>query len=515
MQRIPERPFALVILDGWGFSNQTHGNAIAAAHTPNYDALCSKYPWAAISASGTDVGLESGRPGNAEIGHMNIGAGRVVRTVYSRIQDSIRTGSFFRNDVLLDSIRSAKERGAGIHLIGMISDSEAHSSMDSLYSLLKMAKDIGNHDVYLHGILDGRDSPPRSADIYVEAVGIKMAEIGIGKFATLCGRFYAMDSTENWERTARAFTMLAFAEGERAVDPVSAIRNSFLRGISEEFIAPIVLESEPGVPVATVQNGDLVVFLNHRADTIRQLVRALAVPDQGLLAPASKPWIETVCLAEYDRAFRMPVAFPVHGEKNTLSEVFASHGVNNLRITETDRIPHIGRFFNGGSESSSSFERTIEIASTNTVMRESEPEMQSFKIADRVLRSMESEIASVYVVNIPGPGLIAETGNTSRTIEAVSYADTCLGAIVSKIEELGGVGIITGSHGNCESMLDGAGKPDRAATTNPVPFHLFGEIYRHVRLRKDGSLQDVAPTLLSIMGLPQPSEMTGSDLRQS
>lgn len=512
MLSIPQKPIALLILDGWGFSNETHGNAIAAAHTPNYDAICNSFPWTTISASGCDVGLESGLAGNAEIGHMNIGSGRVVRTVYSRIQDSIRTGSFFRNDVLLESMHSARGRGAGVHVIGMISDSEVHSSMDSLYSLLRMAKDIGNQNVYLHGILDGRDSPPRSADIYVEAVGIKMAEIGIGSFATLCGRFYAMDSTENWERTARAFTMLAFAEGERAVDPVSAIRNSFLRGISEEFITPIVLESEPGVPVSTVRNGDLVVFLNHRADTIRQLVRALAVPDQGLMAPASKPWIEAVCLAEYDRAFRMPVAFPVHGEKNTLSEVFASHGVNNLRITETDRIPHIGRFFNGGSELTSSFERTVEIASTNSAMRETEPEMQSFKITDRVLRGMESGIANVYVVNIPGPGLIAETGDAARTVEAVSYADTCLGAIVSKIQELGGVGIITGSHGNCESMLDIAGKPDRAATANPVPFHLVGEMYREARLRDDGSLQDVAPTLLSIMGLPQPSEMTGCNL---
>lgn len=512
MNRTFDRPLALVIVDGWGFSTTTRGNAIAAAHTPNYDAIRSRYPWTTLAASGSEVGLESGQAGNAEIGHMNIGGGRVVKTVFSRIQESIRTGDFFSNEAIGVALRSANERGAAVHLIGMISDSEVHASMDSMYALLRMAKNARAEQVYIHGILDGRDTRPRSADVFVEAAEIKMAEIGIGKFATLCGRFYAMDSSENWERTARAFTMLTFGEGERASDAVAAIRNSFLRGISEEFIAPIVLESEPGKPVAKIASGDLVIFFNHRADTMRQLVRSLAVPDQGIVAPASKPWIETVCLAEYDRAFKMPVAFPTWHEGNSLSEVFAAYSVNNLRITETDRVPHLSRLFNCGSETGGANEQTIEIAAGNTVIRESEPEMQSFKITDRLLRGMEAGVANVFIVNIPSPGLIAETGNFDRTVEAVQYVDTCLGGIVEKVNEMNGIALITASHGNCEEMVDQNGQPHRKSTANPVPMHLVGPGFEDVDLRHDGSLCDIAPTVLELMGIARPAEMSGRGL---
>jgi 2,3-bisphosphoglycerate-independent phosphoglycerate mutase len=513
MNRISERPHALIILDGWGLSNETTGNAIAAAHTPYYDQIKAEFPFTSLAAAGTGVGLEEGRAGSAEIGHMNIGAGRVVRTPFSRIQESVRSGSFLDNDVLTSAFASARERNAAVHLIGMISDAEVHSSMDNLYALLRMAKRTGNSDVFVHGILDGRDVPPRSADVYVEATEIKMAEIGVGRFASLCGRFYAMDNSDNWERTARAFTMLTFAEGERAIDAISAIRNSFLRGISEEFIAPIVLESEPGKPVAQINSGDLVVFFNHRADTMRQLVRSLAVPDQGIVAPASKPWIEAVCLTEYDRAFRMAVAFPPQNEMNSLAEVLSGHEVNNLRITETDRVPHVSRFLNCGNDFGGQYEHTIELISGNSLTRETEPEMQSFKITDKLLRSMESKAAGLFIVNIPAPGLIAETGNLQRTVEAIQYVDTCLGGIVNKVRELNGVAIVTASHGNCEQMIDRDGETHRTATVNRVPFHLIDNTLKGTRLRTDGSLEDVAPTLLGLMGIQQPGEMTGRDLR--
>ncbi|MDM7922844.1 MAG: 2,3-bisphosphoglycerate-independent phosphoglycerate mutase [Pyrinomonadaceae bacterium] len=513
MNRVTERPHALIILDGWGFSRNTAGNAIAAAHTPNYDRLTAEFPFVTLSAAGMSVGLEDGVAGNAEIGHMNIGAGRVVRTAASRIHEAIRSGTFLQNDVLVSAMTSARERGASVHLIGMISDAEVHASVEHLYALLRMAKQTGHKEAFVHGILDGRDVPPRSADVFVEATEIKMAEIGIGRFASLCGRFYAMDNSDNWERTARAFTMLAFAEGERAIDAVAAIRNSFLRGISEEFIAPIVLEREPGVPVTHVTNGDLVIFFNHRPDTMRQLVRSLAVPDQGILSPAAKPWIEAICLTEYDRAFRMPVAFPAWAESNNLSDVLSANEITNLRISETERIPHVSRFLNCGNESGGQYERIIEVVTGNAAMREAEPELQSFKITDRFLRGIEDSAANVFVVNIPAAGLVAETGNMQRTVEAVQYVDTCIGGIIEKVREMNGVAIITSTHGNCETMFDGRGEPHRSPTGNPVPFHLIGEEFKGAKLRPDGSLEDVAPTLLALMGIDQPSEMTGRDLR--
>src|SRR5687768_3899939 len=297
-----QRPLALIVLDGWGFSADVDGNAVALAHTPNYDEICMRYPRTQLAASGESVGLAFGAPGNAEAGHLNMGSGRVVQTDIARIAQAVRSGDFERNNVLQPAMAHAAAAGKPVHLIGLLSDGGVHSSPENLYALLRMAKREGVKDVFVHGILDGRDVPPRTADVYVEALEIKMADIGIGKIATLCGRFFAMDSSENWERTARAYTMLVHAEGERAFDARIAVRNSFLRGIADEFIAPIVVEKDTDVPVATVRDGDVVVFFSHRADTMRQLARSLAVPDPG--AASSKPKIEAICLTEYDRRDR-------------------------------------------------------------------------------------------------------------------------------------------------------------------------------------------------------------------
>jgi 2,3-bisphosphoglycerate-independent phosphoglycerate mutase len=511
----PERPVALIILDGWGLDDETKGNAIAAAHTPNYDAISANYPRTRLAASGAEVGLEPGQAGNAELGHLNIGAGRIVKTVQSRIKDAISNGSFGRNEVLRGAIASARQRGAAVHLIGLLSNAEVHASMESLYSLLRIARTESAENVFVHGILDGRDVPQRSADIFVEALEIKMSEIGVGRIASLCGRFYAMDSTESWERTARAFTMLIHAEGERANDPAAAVRSSFLRGISEEFIPPIVIEREPGVPAATIADGDLVVFFNHRPDTMRQLVRSVAVPDMGRTVASGKPRIEAVCLTEYDRAFTLPVAFPPIRESRGLAEMLAEHGINNFRISETERIPHITRFFDCETEPSSIFEHVYELPSASISIRESEPEMMSFKIADRFFRGMDQVPGGVFVVNIPAPGLVAETGDLKCAVEAVQYVDTCLGGVVDAVRKHNGVAMITSSHGNCERMLGPDGQADRGATTNAVPFHLIDTTGAAPGLRQDGALQDIAPTVLGILGIPQPVEMTGSDLRSA
>ncbi|HEX8636990.1 MAG TPA: 2,3-bisphosphoglycerate-independent phosphoglycerate mutase, partial [Pyrinomonadaceae bacterium] len=358
-----KRPLALVILDGWGYSPKREGNAIALAHTPFYDEIAAKYPKTNLSASGARVGLTPDSAGNSEVGHLNLGAGRIVKTEVSRIADAVKSGSFFENRALKKAFAAARTNNSAVHLIGLLSDGEVHAKPENLFALLRMAKAENAKDVFVHAILDGRDVAPRTADIYAEALEIKLAEIGVGHVASLCGRYYAMDANQNLERTARAYTMLVHAEGERAFDAVTAIRGSFLRGISDEFIAPVILEKEPGKPIATVKNGDVVIFFNHRADGMRQLVKSLAVAGASDFAVFGKPRIETVCLTEYDRGFNLPVAFRTETEANVLAQVFAERGVLNCRLTETERYPHLTYFFNGGVENEHPCEQRVLVPS--------------------------------------------------------------------------------------------------------------------------------------------------------
>ena len=504
------RPLALIILDGWGAADASDGNAVSLAHTPNYDEICSRYPMTRLAAAGDRVGLGSGSPGSAEAGHLNIGAGRIVQTDIECVAKAIRSGEFQQNAVLQPAMAHAAASGKPVHLVGLLSDGGVHSSPDALYALLRMAKTEGVKDVFVHGILDGRDVPPRTADIYVEALEIKMADIGVGAIATLCGRFFAMDSGEHWERTARAFTMLVHAEGERASDARTAIRNSFLRGIADEFVAPIVLEKDTGVPVGSISEGDVVVFFNHRADTMRQLARSLAVPDVG--SSSTKPRLEAICLTEYDHNFNLPVAFPPKAEGNVMGDVFAANRVANYRIAGVDRFPHVTGFFNGGAEASV-FECDLQVDLPSTHQRDAEPEMESFKIADRAIQHLNSEDPGVFIVNFSASAIAAETGNLERTVEAIQYVDTCLGGIVDRVRSAGGVSVVTASHGSCEEMLNSRGEPNRFATGNPVPLHIVDDDLSMVQLREGGSLADVAPTVLGILGIEKPAEMTGSDLR--
>lgn len=510
-----KRPLALVIIDGWGHSPKKEGNAIALAHTPYYDEICEKYPQTLLAASGLRVGLTPDTPGSSEVGHLNIGAGRIVQTDISRISNAVETGGFFENTVLKDAFEKAKANNSSVHLIGLLSDGEVHSSPETLFALLRMAKNEGLEDVFVHGILDGRDVAPRTADIYAEAIEIKMADIGVGRIATLCGRYYAMDRDGNWERTARVYTMLVHSEGERAFDAVSAIRSSFLRGITDEFIQPIVLEKEAGVPVAKVKKGDVVIFFNHRGDRIRQLVKSLAIQDENDIASLSKPQIETVCLTEYDRSFNLPVAFKQESEDKALAQVFAENGVLNCRVTETEKYAHVTYFFNGGIENEHPCEQRVLVPSVKNSSVEMSPEMSCFKVTDKLLRSLEAAENDVFVVNLAAPDMVAHTGNLEKTIEAVQYVDTCLGGIVEKIREVNGIAIITSDHGNCEEMADLlTGEPKNSHTSNPVPFHLIDGAANNLKLRDGGALEDIAPTILGILGLAKPAEMTGRDLRE-
>lgn len=510
-QQNSHRPLAIVIVDGWGHSPRREGNAIALANTPYYDEICAKYPRTNLIASGFRVGLPPDAPGNAEVGHLNIGAGRIVQTDISRISQAVRTGKFFENKILREAFAKAKSNNSAVHLIGLLSDAEIHSSPENLFALLRMAKNEGAKNVFVHAILDGRDVAPRTADIYVEALEIKMQDIGIGRIATLCGRYYAMDRDQHWERTARAYTMLVHSEGERASDAVGAIRGSFLRGISDEFIAPIVLE-ENGVPIASIKNGDVVIFFNHRSDRMRQLVKSLAVNDAG--DSFGKPKIETVCLTEYDRTFNLPAAFKGDNEENVLAEVFAEKGILNCRITETEKYPHVTYFFNGGIELEHPCEQRVLVPSPRQNTYELAPELACFKVTDKLLRSLEAGENDVFIVNLAASDLVANTGNLEKTIESVQFIDTCLGGILKKIREVEGVAVITSSHGNVEEMADLlTGEPKITPTVNPVPFHLIDEKANGLRLRENGALEDIAPTILGILGIEKPSEMTGNDLR--
>lgn len=506
------RLLALIILDGWGYSPKREGNAIALAHTPNYDAISAKYPQTLLAASGLRVGLTPETAGSSEVGHLNIGAGRIVQTDVARISNAIRTGKFFENKILKTAFAEAKACNSAVHLIGLLSDGDVHSSSESLFALLRFAKYENIKNIFIHPILDGRDVPPRTADIYVEALEIKLSDIGIGKIATLCGRYYAMDKDQNWERTARAYTMLVHSEGERASDAVSAIRGSFLRGISDEFIQPIVLE-ESGVPIASVKQNDVVIFFNHRPAQMRQLVKSLAVTDADEVR--GKPHINTVCLTEYDRAFDLPVAFKQENEENVLAKIFAEKGILNCRITESEKYAHLTYFFNGGVELEHPCEQRVLITTPKNNGYEMQPESACFKVTDRLLRGLEAGENDVFIANLAAPDLVAHTGNLEKTIEAVQFVDTCLGGIVEKIRELDGIAIITSDHGNCEEMADLlTGEPNSAPTANAVPFHLIDERARDLILRAGGALEDIAPTILGILEIAKPEEMTGRDLRE-
>lgn len=496
------RPVALVILDGWGHAAQTETNAIAIAHTPYYDEICRSFPMTVLSAS------EANTASDAEVGHLRMGTGRAAQTDASRVKDAVKSGAFMKNEVLNEAFHKARSAGSSVHFVGLLSDSGVHSSTETLFALLRLAKKHGLTDVFVHCILDGLDVPERSADVYAEALEVKLHDIGVGRIASLCGRYFAMDSSENWQRTARAYTMLAHAEGERVTDAVKAIRNSFLRGISDEFISPVVLEREPGVPVTTIMDGDVVVFFNHRGDGMLQLVRSVSVPDGSAV---SKPMVNTVCLTEYVAAFDLPVAFRHEPAKNTLSDVLSDLEIPNYKITETSRFHHLTHFFDGGSDIQRQAEEQVLVSSQMDGPRFGQPEAESFKIADKFLRVIEQTGKGVFVANMPAADMMAATGDITKTVAAIQYIDTCLGGICEAMRERDGVVMITSTHGSCEEI---SGTENGFATTsNPVPFHYVDDRGRDISLRENGALEDVAPTILAVLGIHKPSEMTGTDLR--
>ena len=505
---------ALIIIDGWGYSPRREGNAIALAATPYYDELCANYPQTLLEASGTRVGLPAGVMGNSEVGHLNIGAGRVIRMDVSRVDSDIATGEFLRNEVLLAAMDGARKRGKALHLMGLLSDGQVHSSQEHLYALLRLAKQRGLERVFIHCFLDGRDTPPSSAVRYLAALQKNIEEIGCGQIATIIGRYYAMDRDKRWERTARAYELLVRGQGERAFDPSAAIRLSYERGITDEFVEPTVIVGSNGEPVATIQDGDAVIFFNFRPDRARQLTRALAITGFQEFDVTGRPRLDLVCFTVYDRTFPLAVAFPPRNHKNVLAEVWGKICVRNYRLAETEKYAHVTYFFNGGVEKEYACERRLLVPSPKIATYDLQPEMSAFKVTDKVLRAIDEGETDIFIINYANPDMVGHTGKLDKTIEACQYVDTCLGWITNGIRRVGGTTIITADHGNAEQMIDPeTGGPHTAHTTNPVPFHLIDEASRGLKLRDGGALEDVGPTLLGLLGNEQPVEMTGRDLR--
>lgn len=507
-------PLALIVIDGWGYSASREGNAIALASTPYYDEFVENYPHTLLEAHGTRVGLPAGVMGNSEVGHLNIGSGRVIRMDVSRIDHDIETGAFLHNEVLTAAMDGAKTRNKSLHLMGLLSDGQVHSSQQHLYALLRMAKQRGVPRVFIHCFLDGRDTPPASATEYVGALQKKIEEIGCGEIATLSGRYYAMDRDKRWERTQRGYDLLVDAEGERAHDPIAAIRQSYERGITDEFIDPIVLVRENDEPIATLKDDDAVIFFNFRPDRARQLTRSLTVPDFNEFPIIGRPRLQFVCFSVYDISLQLPVAFPLQHHTNVLAEIFGGLCVRNYRLAETEKYAHVTYFFNGGVEQEFACERRLLVPSPRIPTYDLAPEMSAFKVTDKILREIDAAETDVFVINFANPDMVGHTGKLDKTIEACQYVDTCLGWITKAIKARRGTTIITADHGNAEQMIHPTtGQPHTAHTINPVPIHLIDDDSRGLKLREGGALEDVAPTMLGLLGIEKPTEMTGHDLR--
>lgn len=512
MTKVKNTPLVLIVLDGFGYSPQREGNAIALARTPHFDDWFNKYPNTIVEASGQYVGLRARQMGNSEVGHLNIGAGRVVRMDTSRIDYAIETGEFFRNDPLIQAMEHANSRGSALHIIGLVSHGGVHSSHEHLYALLRMAKERNVEKVFVHAFLDGRDTAPDSGAGYVAELIDKTQEYGVGRVASVVGRYYAMDRDKRWERTEQAYRLLRYGEGARRLDPVAAIRESYGYGVTDEFVKPIVIVDESGQPVATIQSGDSIIFFNFRSDRARQITRAFTEDDFTFFDRGAKPDIRFTCMTTYDRQFGLPAAFGPMPPERILADVFAENGLKNLRIAETEKYAHVTFFFNGGVEPAFTGEERILIPSPKVATYDLQPEMSAYGITDEVVRQIAGGRFDAVIMNYANADMVGHTGDLQATIKAVEVIDECLGRVVDATRAKGGTAIITADHGNAEQMIDPvSGQIFTAHTTNPVPVILIDDHRR--QLREGGSLQDIAPTVLGILGLPKPEEMTGRDLR--
>ena len=511
------KPIVLTVLDGWGFRAETKGNAIALARKPNYDRMLAQFPNSLIHTSGPAVGLPEGQMGNSEVGHLNMGAGRVVQMDITRIDQAIATGALFQNDLLLGAMQRGREQQ--LHLVGLLSDGGVHSHFEHLVALLRMAQQNKVERVFIHCILDGRDTPPHSGIDFLRQLQQKLRELGVGSIASLCGRYYAMDRDNRWERVEKAYRAIVHGEAEaKLADPIEAVRHSYEQGVTDEFVLPVVITTGPNPtasPIAPIRDKDAVIFYNFRADRARQLTRAIAEPDFDKFADAARPKnLFYVGMTQYDKTFPwLRYVFGPEKLEHILAQVFAEAALRNLRVAETEKYAHVTYFFNGGVEKPFPGEERVLVPSPKVPTYDLKPEMSAAGITDTVVQAIEKGDFDAIVMNFANADMVGHSGKLEAAIKAVETVDQCLGRIFQTLRPRGGAWIITADHGNAETMIDPAnGGPHTYHTTNPVPFILLEED-SSTRIQPGGALRDIAPTLLGVLGLPKPAEMTGRDLR--
>lgn len=509
---------ALLILDGFGYRKEKEGNAIKTDGVANIKALWDSYPHTLLQASGMDVGLPAGQMGNSEVGHLNIGAGRIVYQEFTRISKSIDDGEFFQNPAFLGAVENCKKHDSALHLMGLCSDGGVHSHLTHLYALLKLAKDHGLTKVFVHCFMDGRDVPPSSGKGYVEQVDAKLKELGVGRIATVMGRYYAMDRDNRFERVEKAYAALTYGEGLTASSAAEAMQQSYDAGVTDEFVVPTVVLTD-GKTTATIQAQDSVIFYNFRPDRAREISRAYIFEDfDGFERKNGFFPLYYVSMTQYDKTFEghLQIAFKPQSMHNTLGEYLAKMGKTQLRIAETEKYAHVTFFFNGGVEAPNEGEDRALIASPKVATYDLKPEMSAYEVTDEAVRRIESGKYDVMILNFANCDMVGHTGVMDAAVAAVHAVDSCVRMVVEAIQKTGGRCIITADHGNAEYMWDEKAQvPFTAHTTNPVPCILVDDSRKSVELREGGRLCDLAPTLLDLMELPVPQEMTGKTLIKS
>jgi 2,3-bisphosphoglycerate-independent phosphoglycerate mutase len=527
------KPLILIILDGWGYRAESKANAIALARKPVYDRLLREYPNTLIQTSGPFVGLPDGQMGNSEVGHLNIGAGRIVHMDSTRIELMIQNGEFFRQPILLNAMKNARTAGRQLHLFGLLSDGGVHSYQTHLHALLKMAKQNEVERVFVHAFMDGRDTLPTNGAGYIEQLQQAMREYNCGKIASVSGRYYAMDRDLRWERISKAYSAMVFgeAEGGKYAHPVQGVKDSYNKNVTDEFIIPFVCTDARGQALTTIRDDDSCICFNFRADRVREITRALT-RNSGLNAQAGRDLpgaadldttipkdrspknLSYVCMTQYDKKFSLPVVIPPESLDNILANVMGDRKMRNLRVAETEKYAHVTYFFNGGIEQPFPGEERTVVPSQKVATYDLKPEMSAAGIADVVVKAIEGGSFDVMVVNFANADMVGHSGKLEPTIKAVETVDACLGRIELAVRAQGGAMLITADHGNAELMIDPAtGSPHTYHTTNPVPFIVVSENANQFTLKPGGSLRDISPTILGMLEIPEPGEMTGSDLR--
>ncbi len=509
----PVRPVMLVIMDGWGWREETEGNAIRMAKTPNLDCFYNKYPFTLLEASGEAVGLPPGQMGNSEVGHLNLGAGRIVYQDLTRINMAIEDGSFFRNEVLVSLMKEVKKRNSVLHLFGLVSDGGVHSQMEHLFALLKLARMIGLKKLCVHAFLDGRDTDPHSGIDHLKRLEREMDELEVGCICSLIGRYYAMDRDKRWERVEKAYRALVYGEGRKARDPLQALRESYDAGETDEFVKPVVITGPDGEQKPRVSDGDGVIFFNFRADRARELTRAFTENDFSEFDVSGRPKLAGyVTMTQYDETFDLPVAFLPQHLDHILGEEVSNAGLFQFRIAETEKYAHVTYFFNGGEETPFKGEDRLLIPSPRDVATyDQKPEMSAYEVAEALVERIKEDKYQLIVVNFANGDMVGHTGVLEAAIKACEAVDECVGKITEAWISLGYAALVTSDHGNAEKMISPDHGPFTAHTNSPVPFYLLDNARKDAVLNR-GILADVAPTILHIMGLPIPPEMSGKVL---